>query len=378
MAVKKGKAPPPAGAVFVVAGSDEVEVKRRAAELAASLAAADAGEFGRDVIDGAAENVDQAATRIHETIQALLTLPFFGGEKLVWLKSANFLADDVKGRSATVLDALEKLQAALASGLPGGVKFLLSAVDVDKRRAFYKSLAKLGTVEVFDKLDANRAGWETEVAAAIERRARERGMELRGDALELFTLLSGGDSRQIENELEKLDLFLGASRGTARREVSPETVRQLVPLSRAGVIFELGNAISQRDLPRGLALVEQLLAQGESAIGILLVAIVPTVRNLLIAKDLLQRHRLPRPQTPWNFTTTLNRLPPSATDHLPRKKDGTVNGFALGNAAANAHRYGIDELRALLTACLRANVQLVTSGLEERVVLSELIAKIAA
>jgi len=376
MPAKKPKAPP-AGAVFVIAGSDEAEVKRRAAELAASLISADAGEFGRDIIDGATESVDQAATRIHETIQALLTLPFFGGEKLVWLKSANFLADDVKGRSAAVIDALERLQAALASGLPGGVKFLLSAIDVDKRRTFYKSLAKLGAVEVFDKLDSNRAGWESEAAPTVERRARARGLRLSDDALELFTLLTGGDSRQIDNELEKLDLFVGASASTPR-EISADDVRRLVPLSRAGVIFELGNAIAQRDLPRGLTLVEQLLAQGESAVGILLVAIVPTVRNLLITKDLMQTHHLPRPQAPWHFTATLNRIGESATEHLPRKKDGSVNAFALGNAAANAHRFSLQELRALLTACLHANVQLVTSGLDENVVLSELVAKIVS
>jgi hypothetical protein len=50
------------------------------------------GDFGADVIDGLAENSDQAATKIHQTIEALLTFPFFGGEKLVWLKNANFSA----------------------------------------------------------------------------------------------------------------------------------------------------------------------------------------------------------------------------------------------------------------------------------------------
>ena len=52
-------------------------------------------------------------------------------------------------------------------------------------------------------------------------------------------LLTGGDTRQIDNELEKIDTFLGKDRG-----VHVELVRELVPLSRAGVIFELGNALS--------------------------------------------------------------------------------------------------------------------------------------
>ena len=360
-------------AVRAVAGSDEAQVRRRAAELAEAMAAPDAGEFGRDVIDGAADNADQAAGRINETRQTLLTLPFFGGEKLVWLKNANFLADTVLGRSAAVADALERLQETLAEGLPPGVKFLLSAIEADKRRTFYKALGKLCEIEVFDKVDSSRGGWEEAAGSMIESRARGRGLRMGTDAVELLALLTGGDSRQVDNELEKIDLYMGPG----RREATVEDVRTLVPLSRAGVVFELGNALAARETSRCFALVDQLLKQGENAVGILLVAIVPTVRSLLLVKDLMQRHRLKPPQAPWFFNSTLNSLPPEATEHLPRKKDGTINAYALGLAAVQAKRFELPELRELLEACLTANVRLVTSGLDERVVLAELIGRVA-
>ena len=375
-APKKAKTAAPAAknaAIRVVAGSDEGEVKRRAAELAGTMAGPDAGEFGRDVIDGSSDNVDQAAGRIHETRQALLTLPFFGGEKLVWLRNANFLADTVLGRSATVADALEALQKTLIEGLPDGVKFLLSAIEPDKRRTFYKALGKLCDIEVFDKVDSSRGGWEEAAGSLIESRARGRGLRLGTEAVELLAMLTGGDSRQVDNELEKIDLFMGPD----RRNATVEEVRALVPLSRAGVIFELGNALAARETGRCFALVEQLLKQGESAVGILLVAIVPTVRSLLLVKDLMQRHRLKPPQAPWFFGSTLNALPLEATGHLPRKKDGTINAFALGLAAMHARKFEVAELRDLLEACLTANVRLVTTGLDERVVLAELIGRVA-
>jgi DNA polymerase-3 subunit delta len=372
-AAKKTKPAAKSAAIRVVAGSDEAEVKRRAAELAETMAAPDAGEFGKDVIDGTAENADHAAGRIDETRQALLTLPFFGGDKLVWLKSVNFLADTVLGRSNAVQDALERLQETLAEGLPDGVKFLLSAIEPDKRRTFYKALGKLGEVEVFDKVDSTRSGWEEAAGSLIEGRAVARGLRLGPEAVELLAMLTGGDSRQVDNELEKIDLYLGA----ARREATVDDVRTLVPLTRAGVVFELGNALAARETSRCFALAEQLLKQGESAVGILLVAIVPTIRSLLLVKDLMQRHRLRPPQAPWFFNSTLNGLPSEATEHLPRKKDGTINAYALGLAAVHAKRFEIDELRALLDACLAANVRLVTTGLDERVVLAELIGRVA-
>src|SRR5688500_11757065 len=122
MAVAK-KAAATAG-VCAVIGTDESEVKRVARDYAARMTPADGGDFGCEIIDGAVQYVDEAVTRIHATVEALLTFPFFGGEKLVWLKSASFLADDPIGRSQTVIEALEKLSATLGSGLPASTRFL--------------------------------------------------------------------------------------------------------------------------------------------------------------------------------------------------------------------------------------------------------------
>jgi DNA polymerase-3 subunit delta len=171
--------------------------------------------------------------------------------------------------------------------------------------------------------------------------------------------------------LEKIDIFLGKERG-----VRVDLVRELVPLSRAGVIFELSNALATRDLGLALKLVRRLLDQGESAIGILLVAILPTIRNLLLAKDLMERHRLPRPHSPFQFISAINRLPAEAIEHLPRKKDGSINAYALGIAAQHAHRFETRQLIEAMRACLEANLQLVTTQLDHELILTEVVVKL--
>src|SRR6476646_8151745 len=138
----KARAKPTTANIHGVVGSDEAEVKRVASALAGQLQPEAGGDFGLEVIDGAADNVEQAATRIRSAIEALQTMPFFGGAKLVWLKNANFLADNVMGRSATVQEALEELTEVLNANVADGIAFLLSAVDVDKRRSFFKSFSK--------------------------------------------------------------------------------------------------------------------------------------------------------------------------------------------------------------------------------------------
>ena len=168
--------------IHAILGSDDGEVKRIARDLAVELTPDGGGDFACDTIDGAVQYADDAATRIHATVEALLTFPFFGGAKLVWLKSVNFLADDQLGRSQAVIEALEKLAATLSGGLPESTRFLLSAVGVDKRRSFYKTLTKLAKVEVFDKVDAGKAGWEEEAAELVDTMARDHGLSLTGIA----------------------------------------------------------------------------------------------------------------------------------------------------------------------------------------------------
>ena len=373
----KAKVAPTVAKIHAVVGSDEAEVKRVAAELAERLTPPGLGDFGLEVIDGTADNAEQAETRIRSTIEALQTLPFFGGAKLVWLKNANFLGDTVIGRAAGVQSALEELTDLINADLGPGVVLLISATEVDKRRSFYRSLIKRAEIQILERLDSSRSGWEEEATEIVRNRAQKRKLQFDDDALDLFVLLTGGDTRQIDNELEKIDVFLGDHvTATAVPRVDVDLVRELVPLSRAGVIFELGNALATRDLELALTLVRRLLDQGESAIGILLVAIVPTIRNLLLAKDLMERHRLARPRAPFQFISAINRLPAEATEHLPRKRDGSISAYALGIAAQHAHRFETKHLIEAMQACLEANLQLVTSQLDHELILTEVVVKL--
>ena len=349
-----------------------MEVKRLAKLLADELTPP--GDFSADVIDGQSENSDQAAQRIYQTMDALKTFGFFGGEKLVWLKNANFFADDRTGNAQATTEALEKLTELLQAGLPEGVRFLLSAGSVDKRRSFYKVLGKVAEVQVHDRVDNSKDGWEGNASMLVREAAKARGVKFGEEALEVFTLFTGGDRRTILNEMEKLALFLGSE----RRAVTADDVRLITPLSRAGIIFELGNALATRQLQRALKLLKQLLFQGENEVGILLATIIPTVRNLMLVKDLFARHKLSKPAQPFFFGKQLDGLPAAATTHLPRTKEGKLSSFPLGIAAQNVNRYTLPELQAGLKACLEANVSLVSAPTDGEVILCQLLVRLIA
>jgi DNA polymerase-3 subunit delta len=77
------------------------------------------------------------------------------------------------------------------------------------------------------------------------------------------------------------------------------------------------------------------------------------------------------------FHLDLESSPAEATAHLPRKKDGSINGYTLGLAAMQAHRFfETEQLIAGLEACLTANVQIVTSQLDHELILNQVVVKL--
>src|SRR5260370_7273432 len=131
----KAKAKAASANTYDVLGSDDAEIKRVASELASNLTPPGAGDFGLEVIDGAADNVDQAEGRVRSAIEALQTLPFFGSTKVVWLKNVNFLGDDQKARSAAVQSALEEFSQLVDTVFAPGIMLLISATNIYTRRS---------------------------------------------------------------------------------------------------------------------------------------------------------------------------------------------------------------------------------------------------
>jgi DNA polymerase-3 subunit delta len=371
----KAKNPPlNPGNFFAVVGSDEGMVREKALVLYNQLTGGLDDGFTHETIDGIADNSDSAFEICASTVQALLTIPMFGGDKVVWLRNANFLGDNVTGRSQRTEAGVESLRATLERGIPNGVRFLLTAQGVDKRRGFWKFIEKTAEVQVHDRIDTSRDDWQDQVASLVTSRARALGLTFEPDALAIFVLLAGEQSQQIGNELEKLDLFLGPE----RRTITEDDVNVLVPLSRAAVVFEIGKAIQNGNAARAIQLIDQQLEADDSAIGIMRASIIGVVRNLYLAKLITTTFKLPTGNY-QAFAGGLNRLPEADRAWLPQKKDGSgVNVFPIFLALPNAANFDLDGLQSVMEATLKADQALVTTGLDHRLVLHRLIVEIAS
>ncbi|MGJ8672173.1 DNA polymerase III subunit delta [Rubritalea sp.] len=361
----------PPSNIHAIYGTDDGACAEAALKLFNKLKPADGNDFANDIVDGNADNAEHAYEISADTIQALQTLPFFGGGKIVWLKRATFMGSDRTGEAERAKLGVEAIKETLAAGLGDDITFILSATGIDKRRSFYKWLKENANLIEHNKLDTSKDGWEEQVSMMVRKKAKELDLSFTADAMELFVLLAGEDTRQINVEINKLDLYLGKE----RRTVELEDIRKMVPLSRAGLVFEVGRALQKRDGVRALELIDQQLDRGESAIAILRASLIPTIRNLFMARAAGENMKLPTHN--YNaFAGALDKLPEMDRAWLPQKKAGGVNAYPLFLAARDAQAFPLTALKKAMESSLDADLSLVTTSLDHRMVLHRLVVEL--
>ena len=356
-------------AIYAVFGTDEGRVAEEALALFEKLKPAGGDEFANDVVEGVADDSEHAFRLSAQVVEAIQTVGFFGGAKVVWLKGATYLGDDRTGGAERAKTGVENLLECLKAGVPDEVQVLISAATVDKRRAFYKWMQKNAEVKAFDKIDVSKEGWEDEVAVMVKRRAKEMNLQFDDDALDLFVQLAGEDTRQVGNELTKLSLYLGEG-----ATVTVDEVRVMIPPSRKGVIWEISRAIERGEAARAVELIDAQLAKGENAIGLMRAAIVPTVRNLFYARLALDAGASPG----FGMGKSLEKLPPEKRAVFPKKKDGGINAWGIGQAAGKVGKRSLKQMRKALDCTLKADKALVTTSLDHRLVLHRLVVELTS
>ncbi len=129
------------------------------------------------------------------------------------------------------------------------VRIMMTAAALDKRRSFYKGLAKQVTVESFNRIyDNQRPGWVTRIAGNF-------GWSISPDAALAVTELVGEDLMGYEAELKKIILYIGEQRRIELRDVE----EVLFSEARFGG-FALIDAFGKRDVSRVLRIIREVYA----------------------------------------------------------------------------------------------------------------------
>lgn len=166
----------------------------------------------------------------------------------------------------------------LAEAIPGMSDLTVLIVLVDEELPASSPLLKAATEygKVFQATLPKGAALES----WIKKRAQGRGVKISGEAVTMLADFIGNQLRLLANEVDKLATYAGAG-----NTIEASHVRLLCAQVQEAGIFELTDALAQRNRTQALNLLHELLADGMHPLA-MLPTITAQVRNLLLVKEL--------------------------------------------------------------------------------------------
>lgn len=199
------------------------------------------------------------ADRVRDEVE---TLPMMAPRRVIVLKEVQ----DISDKKWLSLETL------IENPVSSSVLILVGS-KIDKRRRIFKLLLEKAISVEFKK------PFENQIPGWIRRICNLHNLIIHDDAVQQLHRLVGNQLFEIENEVNKLQVFLGE-----RNEITPEDVLKCVSRRREENVFELTASFAQGNQVESLEHLVQLLDQGQNEIGIVQL-IARHMRILLLIKQ---------------------------------------------------------------------------------------------
>jgi len=182
----------------------------------------------------------------------------------------------------------------------------------------------------------------------IEERVRKKGGQIEPTAVEELAAFVGNDLRLLDQEIEKLVAYVNWA-----RPITEDDVRLLVSYVQEASVFEMVDALGQRDTQRAAQFLHQLLDAGEHPLA-LLGMIVRQFRILIQVKELTERG--------LSQQKIASRL--------------RLHPFVVRKARRQAMNFSMEQLEAIYQKLLETDVAIKTGQMDEVLALDMLIMEV--
>jgi DNA polymerase-3 subunit delta len=239
---------------------------------------------------------------------------------------------------------------------------LLTAVQVDRRTRLYKRFEEIGAV-LYLGLERDRSGKisRESLLEFVNQRLGQSGKSVEPQAREMILARAGDELRGLQQELDKLVLFVGEQPAIRAGDVEIIFADQ-----GEGWIFDLTRAIGERDAAGALSQLARLLAQGEHPLR-LLGTVASEVRRLLSARQLLETDFARVWKRGMGYQQFQQTILPQGAPLLTR------NPYADYLCFQRAERFSLADLRAYMEGIFDADLRLKSSARQARLVLEKLL-----
>lgn len=229
---------------YLLLGTDATRIERSLEAVVAAATSPETRDWDVAGFDG-----EECSAR--EILEALQTVPFLGGRRVVYVRRFDKMA----------ADEAERIAAWVASA-KGDAVLILIAEALDQRRKAVKQLYEHAAVVQFEdpKSGDGLLDW-------LLREAPRFGVKLQGKTARLLIDVAGEQPESLRRELEKLAAYLGSG-GVPTEEDILAVAAAGNPEAAQNAIFQLCDAVAEGRTAQALLKLDELLASGANAIYI--------------------------------------------------------------------------------------------------------------
>ena len=278
--------------------------------------------------DGALQMLRGDETTWTRILDAARSGSLFAAQRAVVVRNADAAKGDGDDLAAFIADP------------PSDVVLVLLAAKPDKRKALWKRVVADATVVDAEPLKGRA------LRSYVVDEIRRRKLRVDEDGVDELIERVGQDLRRLMGELDKLEAFHAGKPGA----IGADEVARVLGRGMAKPLYKLADAMMARQKAEVLALIEELLEDGEPALK-MLATLHRAVRQARVARALIAS-RVPRDE----FASRLG-VPP----------------FKTGDVIEASRRWTDVELKSAVQALARADLQIKT-GSDARVALAAMVA----
>ena len=316
--------------LYIYHGPDDFSRAEKITELKAALGDPSVAELNISNLNG------QGLT-LSDIRRDADAMPFLASRRLVIVTGyLNYIADK-KAEQQALIDYLGHFS-------PTTDLVLAETESLPSQHPVLKAAAAVNAAIVhFGELDRhNLQPW-------LIKRAQEHGATIEPGAAEMLGRLVGSELRALDNELEKLALYVAGQRPISRADVE-----LLVPYTEEAEQFGMSNALGQRNARRAYDQLRKELDEGKSPMAIL-GSITAQIRGLLEVKDMAERGL--------------------SAQEIARAK-GWKSDYAAKMRLREAANFSIARLEQILEMLLETDLAIKTGRMDQLLALDTLIAQL--
>jgi DNA polymerase-3 subunit delta len=316
--------------LYIFHGPDNFSQNEKIAQLRVAMGDPALADINITVLEG-------RETSLSEIRHHADAMPFMADKRLVVVKS--YLSQLKKDS-----DALTQLVEYLGQISPTTDLVFAEPDLLDSRHPILKAVPKAQINQFSGPDKKNLRDW-------IINRSKQHDADIEPVAADLLGKLVGPDLRTLDNELEKLALYVGA-----QATINQASVELLVPYTEDSEDFGLANAIGQRNAARAYDQMHKMLEEDKHPMAIL-GSIATQMRGLLEVKDMAEQGMSPQ--------------------EIAQKK-GWRSDYAAKMRLREATKFSTTRLEEVLEMLLEIDLQIKTGRIDGLLALDSLIARLCA